>query len=65
MNNITEMKANLGIVIRGDFRALEEFLHYVEPILDEIGLQVVFKQVSASKLWIREGEDMNDRAKSV
>ena len=65
MNNLSEMKANLGILIRGDYRALESFLHYMGPILEETGLQLVFKQVSASKLWIKEGEDINDRPKAL
>ncbi len=64
MNNLSEMKANMGILVRGDFRALESFLHYIEPVLDDLGLQLVFKQVSASKLWIKEGDGMNDIGKT-
>jgi hypothetical protein len=65
MNKFSEMKANLGILFRGDFRALEDLLERIAPILEETGIQIVHKQVSASKLWIKEGEDMNDRTKTL
>jgi hypothetical protein len=61
MKNITEVKANLGLVLRGDVIALKAFMADLDKILDKRSeLQVVHRHVSASKLWIREGEEMNE-----
>jgi len=65
MNGITELKANLGIVLRGDVIILKSFMAELDGLLrDNPELQVVHRHVSASKLWINEGDGMNgnDRA---
>ena len=58
--NRMELKANLGLVCRGEYSALSEFSERLEKLVEEMGIQIVHKHVSASKLWIKEGDDMND-----
>lgn len=61
MNNLTELKANLGVVLRGDVIVLKAFMADLDKLLAKRPeVQIVHKHVSASKLWIREGEEMND-----
>ena len=62
MTTITELKANLGLVLRGDVIVLKAFMADLDKLLDDRRpeLQVIHKHVSASKLWIREGEGMNE-----
>ena len=61
MKEITELKANLGIVLRGDFVVLNAFMADLDRLLAKRPeVQIVHKHVSASKLWIREGEEMNE-----
>jgi hypothetical protein len=59
--NKMELKANLGLVFRGEYSALSEFSERLEELVNEMGIQIVHKHVSASKLWIREGDEMNDQ----
>lgn len=54
-----ELKANLGLVVRGDYSAINAFMEGIEALLNETGVQLVHKHASASKLWIKEGDDMN------
>jgi hypothetical protein len=62
MNGITELKANLGLIVRGDVIALKAFMDDLDRLLTKTPkLKVVHRHVSASKLWIREGEEMNER----
>jgi hypothetical protein len=62
MKYMTELKANLGIVLRGDFVELRTFLVRLDGLLDDSpDVKLVHKQVSASKLWLKEGSDMNDK----
>jgi hypothetical protein len=63
-NEIPSLKANLGILLRGDYKDLAEFLEIIEPALKRTGVQLVHKHASASKLWIREGDEMNDYGKT-
>jgi hypothetical protein len=61
MNKLTELKANLGIVLRGDVVVLRAFMADLDKLLaNRSEVQIVHKHVSASKLWIREGEEMNE-----
>jgi len=61
MNEI-ELKANLGIVVRGDILELKDFLVTLNDYLSEFtGINLVHKQLSASKLWIKEGDEMNGK----
>ena len=61
MKSHTELKANLGIVLRGDIIALKGFVERVDGLIDEThDLQLVHKHMSASKLWINEGDGMNE-----
>lgn len=64
MTNELTLKANLGLLLRGDYMALAEFLIMIEPALRETGVQLVHKHASASKLWIKEGDEMNDSRKT-
>jgi len=61
MHDMTELKANLGLVLRGDIVVLRLFMDDLEKLLNKRpDVQIVHKHVSASKLWIREGEEMNE-----
>ncbi len=60
MNKGIELKANLGIVVRGDVIELKDFLVTLDDYLSEFtGINLVHKQLSASRLWIKEGDEMN------
>ena len=57
MNDYTEIKANCGLVIRGDVLALKRIMQELDQIiLAENNVIIVHKTVSAAKLWIKEGE---------
>jgi hypothetical protein len=59
---ITELKANLGLVLRGDVVVLQAFMTDLDKLLSKRPeVQIVHKHVSASKLWINEGDGMNDK----
>lgn len=64
MNELPEMRVNLGLLLRGDYKSLANLLIKIGPMLDETGVQFVHKQLSASKLWIKEGDGMNDIGKT-
>jgi hypothetical protein len=62
MNGNTELKANLGIVLRGEVVALKSLLERLDGLISETPeVQLVHKHVSASKLWLKEGGEMNER----
>lgn len=62
MNDLT-INANLAIVIRGELMAIKEVADVIERILSvNPEVRVIHKQVSVSKLWIKEGDGMNDRS---
>ena len=47
----------MAVIVRGDILELRTFSDRLESlILDSSGIQFVHKHVSASKLWIKEGE---------
>jgi len=57
----TELKANLGMVLRGDLVALKSLVERLDGLISEApAVQLVHKHVSASKLWIKEGGEMNE-----
>ena len=61
MHQNTELKANLGIVLRGEVVALKGFVERLDGVISETPeVQLVHKHVSASKLWINEGDGMNE-----
>jgi|WetSurMetagenome_2_1015567.scaffolds.fasta_scaffold74737_2 hypothetical protein len=60
-----ELKANLGFVVRGDFTGLNLFADLIDKLALQAGVQIVHKQVSASRLWIKEGDEMNERTREV
>ena len=56
-----ELKANLGIVLRGDVIALKGFVERLDELISESPeVQLVHKHVSASKLWLKEGGTEHD-----
>ena len=61
MNDTSELKANLGIVLRGDVIALKSFVERLDELIAEsTDIQLVHKHVSASKLWVKEGGTEDD-----
>ena len=61
MSERMEMKANLGLVYRGEIVALKSFLEQLDRLTSETpAVQLVHKHVSASKLWVKEGGEMNE-----
>lgn len=58
MNGQFTIKANLGLVVRGEVSALKAFASAVQTAIDDSAgdVQLVFKTVSGSRLWIKEGD---------
>ena len=50
------LKANLAVIVRGPMSELPIFAERVEAMCTELGLIVVHKQASASRLWVKEGD---------
>ena len=58
----TEVKANFAIVLRGDILAIREVTKGLDLLLSRNpDVKVIHKMTSASKLWIKEGDDMNGK----
>lgn len=55
-SDLFTVKANLGVIVRGSMSDLSLFADRVEALASELGLSIVHKQASASRLWIREGD---------
>ncbi len=53
---LTNLKANVGLVVRGPVAVLRTFDTEVEALCARLGLKIAFKTASATKLWIKEGE---------
>ena len=51
-NGEFEVKANLGIIIRGNINELDQLLTVIKDNVGQSDSQIVFKEVSAGKLWI-------------
>ena len=61
MTEEMSVKANLGLVLRGEIVALKSFLERLDGLISETTkVQLVHKHVSASKLWLKEGGEMNE-----
>ena len=53
-----EVNANFAIVLRGDILAIREVTKAMDALLVAIPqVRVVYKQTSASRLWINEGDE--------
>lgn len=64
MTDLTEIKVNCAVVIRGDILTIKQIMQELDRwISQENNLKVIHQQVSASKLWIKEGDDMNERSR--
>jgi len=51
------VKANLGIVLRGEVVALKGFVERLDGLISETqGIELLHRHLSASKLWLKEGE---------
>lgn len=62
MTEEMSVKANLGLVLRGEIVALKGFVERLDGMISETPeVQLVHKHVSASKLWLKEGGEMNER----
>ena len=55
-SDLFALKANLGVIARGSMDNLSLFAERVEALASELGLVIVHKQASASRLWIKEGD---------
>jgi hypothetical protein len=61
MTEEMSVKANLGLVLRGEIVALKGFVERLDGMISETPeVQLVHKHVSASKLWLKEGGEMNE-----
>jgi hypothetical protein len=60
-----ELKANMGLVLRGEFDDIKLFLGELETLLQMHQLQLIHRHVSASRLWIKEGDGMNDSTSEI
>ncbi|MHA2264758.1 MAG: hypothetical protein ACXAEN_20385 [Candidatus Thorarchaeota archaeon] len=60
-NELLKLKVNLGLIFRGEVSAIQ---HFLDAIQDELGnqndVETVYQSVSASKLWIKEGDMKGD-----
>lgn len=53
MENIEfEIKANMGLILRGNLNDLDRLLTVIKNEIDESECQIVFREVSADRLWI-------------
>lgn len=61
---MTEVKVTYAVVLRGELMAVHAVAQGLEMLLDKHpDVKVVHHQTSASKLWIKEGEDVNGNDK--
>ncbi len=53
-----DLKAHLGLVIRGDIYEIRDVLKYLSAEAKKSPtLEIIYKTVSTEKLWIKVGED--------
>ena len=56
-----QMKANLATVFRGPITELQQLGELIASFIEShFDVQMVFQHTSASKLWIKEGGEMNE-----
>ena len=61
MTEEMSVKANLGLVLRGEIVALKSFVERLDGLISETPeVRLIHKHVSASKLWVKEGGEMNE-----
>jgi len=61
-----ELKVNFGLVLRGDILALHEVTEGIDLLISEHPeVRLVHRHLSASKLWIKEGDDMNGTGRTL
>ena len=59
-NEEFEVKANLGLIVRGSIKELDQLLTLIKDAVGESDSQIVFKEVSADRLWISR-ETQNEK----
>jgi hypothetical protein len=61
MTDCSEIKVNCAVIIRGDILAIKRVMQELDRwISHEPEIRVIHQQVSASKLWIKEGGDTDE-----
>lgn len=65
MTNMTDVRVNYALIVRGNLFDLIEFIKELDSILAyNPEIKLVHQQTSASRLWIKEGEDANEPGKT-
>jgi hypothetical protein len=60
-HNIMKLKVNLGLIFRGEISAIQHLLDSIQDrVTNEVDVETVYQSVSASKLWIKEGDIKSD-----
>jgi len=61
-----DFRASMAFVFRGDVFSLKQFSVDLEKIISEYGseVRIVYRLISASRLWIKEGGDLEERSNS-
>ncbi|MHA2143522.1 MAG: hypothetical protein ACXADD_18750 [Candidatus Thorarchaeota archaeon] len=60
-NELLKLKVNLGVVFRGEVSAIQHFLDVIQgELTNQDDVETVYQSVSASKLWIKEGDIKSD-----
>jgi hypothetical protein len=60
MNDFS-INVNLALVLRGEVLEIREIAQALDRLLtDRPGVKLIHKQTSANKLWIKNGDEMND-----
>lgn len=63
MREMFEVRGNLGLIFRGDVLDLKGLMESVEGYLkDNPSIQLVHKQFSGSRLWMNEGDEVDDKS---
>jgi len=61
MSQAIEPKANMALVVRGHLAEIQALAQELTFLLQaKPSIVVVHRQLSGSKLWIKEGGDMNE-----
>jgi hypothetical protein len=55
-NELLQLKVNVGLVLRAEISALKHFVDQLDYLFKASpDVELIHKQLSASKLWIKEG----------